>query len=134
MARLYIFKNDKSIMKNLSKHEFEIYCLLFAADADFDITKQELIAIGSHTDPVTFVRIYNGFEADTDRERTTTLQECMTLYIKDELDTGLCSMVRPVCLMRSTRLKSRCPTAQKSRTLSNSSKTPSEGLYRKCNG
>ena len=86
MARLYIFKNDKSIMKNLSKHEFEIYCLLFAADADFDITKQELIAIGSHTDPVTFVRIYNGFEADTDRERTTTLQECITLYIKDELD------------------------------------------------
>ena len=73
-------------MKGLSKEEFEIYCLLIAADADFDITKQELIAIGSHTDPVTFVRIYNGFEADNDIERLGTIREHKALYIKDELD------------------------------------------------
>ena len=73
-------------MKNLSKHEFEIYCLLIAADADFDITKQELIAIGAHTDPQTFVRIYNGFEADGDAERSSTIREHKALYIKDELD------------------------------------------------
>ena len=73
-------------MKNLSKEEFEIYCLLIAADADFDITKQELIAIGAHTDPQTFVRIYNGFEADSDMERLGTIREHKALYIKDELD------------------------------------------------
>ena len=73
-------------MQNLSKEEFEIYCLLIAADADFDITKQELIAMGAHTDPVTFVRVYNGFEADGDMERLDTIREHKTLYIKDELD------------------------------------------------
>ncbi len=73
-------------MKNLSKEEFEIYCLLIAADADFDITKQELIAIGAHTNPQTFVRIYNGFEADSDMERLGTIREHKALYIKDELD------------------------------------------------
>lgn len=73
-------------MKNLSKEEFEIYCLLIAADADFDITRQELIAIGAHTDPQLFVRMYNGFEADSDIERAKTIEECKTLFIKDELD------------------------------------------------
>ena len=73
-------------MKGLSKEEFEIYCLLIAADADFDITKQELIAMGAHTDPVTFVRVYNGFEADGDMERLDTIREHKALYIKDELD------------------------------------------------
>ncbi|MBQ2187320.1 MAG: hypothetical protein II401_01995 [Bacteroidales bacterium] len=73
-------------MKNLSKEEFEIYCLLIAADADFDITKQELIAIGAHTDPQTFVRIYNGFEADNATTRIETIREHKAIYIKDELD------------------------------------------------
>ena len=59
---------------------------MIAADADFDITKQELIAIGAHTDPVTFVRIYNGFEADNTLSRIETIREHKALYIKDELD------------------------------------------------
>ena len=73
-------------MKNLSKEEFEIYCLLIAADADFDITRQELIAMGAHTNPELFVKVYNGFEADNDIERIGTIHECKALYIKDELD------------------------------------------------
>ena len=73
-------------MKNLSREEFEIYCILFAADADFDITRQELIAIGAHTDPQLFVRMYNGFEADSNTERSKTIEECKASYIKDELD------------------------------------------------
>lgn len=73
-------------MKNLSKEEFEIYCLLIAANADFNITKQELIAMGASTDPQLFVKVYNGFEADSDMERLDTIRECKALYIKDELD------------------------------------------------
>lgn len=73
-------------MKNLSKEEFEIYCLFMAANADFNITRQELIAIGAHTDPELFVKVYNGFEADKDIERIDTIRECKALYIKDELD------------------------------------------------
>lgn len=73
-------------MKNLSKEEFEIYCLFIAANADFDITKQELIAMGVHTNPELFVKVYNGFEADSDMERLDTIREHKALYIKDELD------------------------------------------------
>lgn len=73
-------------MKNLSKEEFEIYCLLIAANADFNITKQELIAMGAGTDPQLFVKVYNGFEADSDMERLDTIREHKALYVKDELD------------------------------------------------
>lgn len=73
-------------MKNLSREEFEIYCLLTAAEADFDITKQDLIAMGAKSDPETFVRVYNGFEADSDKGRMATINEHKALYIKDELD------------------------------------------------
>ncbi|MBQ2498458.1 MAG: hypothetical protein II523_00455 [Bacteroidales bacterium] len=73
-------------MKNLSKEEFEIYCLFMAVNADFNITRQELIAMGAHTNPELFVKVYNGFEADKDIERIDTIRECKALYIKDELD------------------------------------------------
>ena len=73
-------------MKNLSREEFEIYCLLLAAEADFDITIQDLIAMGAKSDPETFVRVYNGFEADHESDRMTTISEPKALYIKDELD------------------------------------------------
>ena len=73
-------------MKNLSKEEFEVYCLLIAANADFNITRQEIIAMGAGTNPELFVRVYNGFEADSDMDRIDTIRECKALYIKDELD------------------------------------------------
>ena len=73
-------------MKNLSKEEFEIYCLFIAANADFNITKQELIAMGAHTNPEMFVKVYNGFESDNDIDRIDTIREHKALYIKDELD------------------------------------------------
>lgn len=73
-------------MKNLSKEEFEIYCLFIAANADFNITKQELIAMGAHTNLELFVRVYNGFEADSDMERIETIKACKKLYVNDELD------------------------------------------------
>lgn len=73
-------------MKNLSKEEFEVYCLIIAANADFNITKQELIAMGAHTNPEMFVKVYNGFEADSDIEKTDTIREHKALYIKDEVD------------------------------------------------
>ncbi len=73
-------------MKNLTKEEFEIYCLFIAANADFNITKQELITMGAHTNPELFVKVYNGFEADNDMERIDTIREHKALYVKDELD------------------------------------------------
>lgn len=86
-TKIFIFAALKFVfMKNLSREEFEIYCLLIAANADFNITRQELIAMGAKTDPETFVRVYNGFEADNDMGRIDTIRECKALYIKDELD------------------------------------------------
>ncbi len=73
-------------MKNLSKEEFEVYCLFIAANADFNITRQELIEMGAGTNPELFIKVYNGFEADSDLQRVETIEECKKLYIKDELD------------------------------------------------
>jgi len=73
-------------MKNLTKEEFRTYCLLFAANADFNITKQEIIAIGAKINPEDFVRVYNLFEADSDMERIETIQSNKGYYIKNESD------------------------------------------------
>lgn len=73
-------------MRNLTKEEFMTYCLLFAANADFNITKQEIIAIGAKINPVDFVRVYNWFEADSDIERVETIRANKTQYIKNEDD------------------------------------------------
>lgn len=73
-------------MRNLTKDEFRTYCLLFAADADFDITKQEIIAIGAKIAPEDFIRVYNWFEADSDTERVETIMTNKTQYIKNEDD------------------------------------------------
>ncbi|MCQ2318021.1 MAG: hypothetical protein MJZ90_03765 [Bacteroidales bacterium] len=73
-------------MRNLTKDEFRTYCLLFAANADFNITKQEIIAIGAKIDPEDFVRVYNWFEADNDRERIETIQANKVKYVKNEED------------------------------------------------
>ncbi len=70
----------------LSKEEFEIYCLFIAANADFNITKQELIAMGANSNPEMYVRIYNLFESQNDVERIETIRVCKEMHIKDELD------------------------------------------------
>lgn len=76
-------------MRNLTKDEFRTYCLLFAADADFDITKQEIIAIGAKIDPEDFVRVYNWFEADSDADRVETIMANKVHYIKSDEDKAL---------------------------------------------
>ncbi len=73
-------------MRNLTKDEFRTYCLLFAANADFNITKQEIIAIGAKIDPEDFVRVYNWFEADSDADRVETIMANKVHYIKNEDD------------------------------------------------
>lgn len=73
-------------MRNLTKEEFRTYCLLFAANADFNITKQEIIAIGAKINPEDFVRVYNWFEADSDVERVDTIMGNKTQFIKNEED------------------------------------------------
>lgn len=73
-------------MNALSKEEFEIYCLFIAANADFNITKQELIAMGANSNPEMYVRIYNLFESQNDVERIETIRVCKEMHIKDELD------------------------------------------------
>lgn len=76
-------------MKNLTKDEFRTYCLLFAANADFNITKQEIIAIGAKIDPEDFVRVYNWFEADSDADRVETIMANKVHYIKSDEDKTL---------------------------------------------
>lgn len=73
-------------MKTLTKEEFEIYCLLFAADADFDITRQDLIAVSAHVDPVTFIQVYNRFELENNGKRLEVISEHKKLHVKDDKD------------------------------------------------
>ena len=70
-------------MRNLTKEEFRTYCLLYAADADFNITKQEIIAIGAKIAPEDFIRVYNWFEADSDMDRIETIQSNKMQYINN---------------------------------------------------
>lgn len=71
-------------MRNLTKEEFRTYCLLYAADADFNITKQEIIAIGAKIAPEDFIRVYNWFEADSDMDRIETIQSNKAQYINND--------------------------------------------------
>lgn len=71
-------------MRNLTKEEFRTYCLLYAADADFNITKQEIIAIGAKIAPEDFIRVYNWFEADNDMDRIETIQSNKMQYINND--------------------------------------------------
>ena len=71
-------------MRNLTKEEFRTYCLLYAANADFNITKQEIIAIGAKIAPEDFIRVYNWFEADSDMERIETIQSNKVQYINND--------------------------------------------------
>ena len=71
-------------MRNLTKEEFRTYCLLYAADADFNITKQEIIAIGAKIAPEDFIRVYNWFEADSDMDRIETIQSNKVQYINND--------------------------------------------------
>ena len=43
-------------MKKMTAEEFRVYCLLYASESDFNITRQELIAVGSVIEPELFIR------------------------------------------------------------------------------
>ena len=73
-------------MKTLTKEEFEIYCLLFAANSDFNITRNELIEIGAEVEPTTFMKVYEHFQMDNDMQRTETIMQHKKLYIANDAE------------------------------------------------
>lgn len=62
-------------MKIFNKKDFEIYCLIWAAEKDFDTTANDLIAIASasHVGTTRFMAIYNEFELMTETARKAAL-------------------------------------------------------------
>ena len=56
-------------MKKMTAEEFRVYCLLYASESDFNITRQELIAVGSVIEPELFIRVYNRYEMDPESKR-----------------------------------------------------------------
>ncbi|MGN0033729.1 MAG: hypothetical protein ACI358_08160 [Candidatus Limimorpha sp.] len=68
-------------MKTMTAEEFRIYCLLYASNSDFNITRQELIAVGSVVDPEVFIRVYNRYEMDTEAKKKTVIDEHKNLFI-----------------------------------------------------
>lgn len=68
----------------MTKEDFMSYCLLYAADADFNITKQDVILVASNIEPEDFVRVYNVFEMDGDKAKIERINEHKSLYIKNE--------------------------------------------------
>ncbi len=58
---------------NWNAHEFKVYLLLFAANADFELTKEEKESILLKATKTEYQHIHKIFEKDTDIERIETI-------------------------------------------------------------
>ena len=68
-------------MKKMTAEEFRVYCLLYASESDFNIPRQELIAVGSVIEPELFIRVYNRYEMDPESKRKSVISEHKELFI-----------------------------------------------------
>lgn len=73
-------------MKELTREEFLIYCLLYAEENSFNFTKRDLIAMMSNVEPEDFMRVYNRFVMEFESDRLQVIEQHKALYINDMSD------------------------------------------------
>ncbi len=76
-------------MKELTREEFLIYCLLYAEEVDFNFTKRDLIAMVTDVKPEDFMKVYNRFVMESESERLEVIGQHKMLYINDMSDKML---------------------------------------------
>ncbi|SDS13877.1 hypothetical protein [Gramella sp. MAR_2010_147] len=71
-------------MKNEQKHwtkaELQIYILMLCANADSNVTNEELDLIKAKTDKNTFENIYKEFSEDSEEESLEKIQDNLVLH------------------------------------------------------
>ncbi|MCK9302568.1 MAG: hypothetical protein PHU62_09275 [Bacteroidales bacterium] len=67
---------------HLNQEELEIYSLLYAANTDMKITKEELELITAEVEPDTFDRVKRVFSQDNDAERLDKIVYFRENYLK----------------------------------------------------
>ncbi|GAB2765502.1 hypothetical protein [Salinimicrobium soli] len=63
-----------------TKAELEIYILLLCANADSNMTPEELELIKTKTDRETFEKVYGEFSGDTEEESLDKIQENLVIH------------------------------------------------------
>ena len=72
---------------NWNSHEFKVYLLLYAANADFELKKEEKQLIHSKASKSEYRHIHNVFELDSDYDRIETILSYKEKLYPTELDT-----------------------------------------------
>lgn len=70
----------KTSKKKWSKKELQIYILLLCANADSNVTHEELDLIKSKTDKETFKKIHKEFGSDSEEESLEKIQQNVHLH------------------------------------------------------
>jgi len=63
-----------------TKTELQIYILMLCANADSNVTEQELELIKSKTDKKTFDKMYEEFKGDTEEESLEKIQDNLVMH------------------------------------------------------
>lgn len=63
-----------------TKTELQIYILMLCANADSNVTEQELELIKSKTDKKTFDKMYEEFTGDTEEESLEKIQDNLVMH------------------------------------------------------
>jgi uncharacterized protein YjcR len=69
---------------NWNAHEFRVYLMLFAANADFELTLEEKELIVSKASKAEYLHIHKVFEKDNDYERINCILSFREQYFSSE--------------------------------------------------
>ena len=70
----------KSEQQNWTKTELQIYILMLCANADSNVTEEELNLIKSKTDRETFEKMSREFSGDTEEESLEKIQDNLVMH------------------------------------------------------
>jgi len=70
----------KTEKKQWTKSELQIYILMLCANADSNVTNEELELIKAKTDKTTFENIYQEFSEDSEEESLEKIQDNLALH------------------------------------------------------
>ena len=73
--------------QNWNYHEFKVYLLLYAANADFELKKEEKQLIHSKATKSEYKHIHNVFELDSDYDRIETILSYKEQFYPTEKET-----------------------------------------------
>lgn len=74
-------------MKEFSKNEFQVFCLLYAFSLDVKLKKQNLANFALCVDPEMFVRLYNIFESYDNVTKESVFDKNKLIFLSSEYES-----------------------------------------------